>query len=113
MEQNNQGKITDLSIAAFILSILVITSALGVILGIVDVSQKDGRSKGLSVAAITVGVFFMVIIGACALITGMHKEEAIVRPQVKTDYSLPNAPIYEPEETPIPSPTETPEETTL
>lgn len=52
------GKITGLSIAAFILSLLGCTSIIGLILGIVDVTKKDGRKKGLSIAAIIIGAIF-------------------------------------------------------
>ncbi len=113
MKQDNQGKITDLSIAAFVLSFFGFTSLIGAILGMVDVSQKDGRSKGLSIAAITVGVILTIII--CVLAFGLRscKEEEEVRPPVIRDYSLPNAPVYGPEITPSPSPTEIPEVVTL
>ena len=56
--KSKAGKITGLSIAAFILSLLGCTSIIGLILGIVDVTKKDGRKKGLSIAAIIIGAIF-------------------------------------------------------
>ena len=113
MKQNNQGRITDLSITAFILSILGITSLIGAVLGIIDVSQKDGRSKGLSVAAITIGIVITAVLCTFFLMPHTFMEEEEAGPPVTHDYSLPNAPVYGPEITPSPSPTETPEEMTL
>lgn len=57
------GRISGMSIAAFVLSLLGCTAIVGLILGIVDVTKSDGRKKGLSIAAI--------VIAALALIGGI------------------------------------------
>jgi len=57
---DNEGKITGLSIAAFILSILGCLSIVGLILGIIDLTKKDGRKKGLSIAAVVIGALWLV-----------------------------------------------------
>lgn len=50
----NAGRISGLSIAAFITSALGCTFLVGLILGIIDLNKKDGRKRGLSVAAVII-----------------------------------------------------------
>lgn len=45
MISNNHGKVTGLSIIAFVLALLGFTSLIGAILGIVDVLRNDGKGK--------------------------------------------------------------------
>lgn len=64
MAQNNysgkEGKITGLSIAAFILSITGCLAIVGLIMGIIDLTKKDGRKKGLSIAAVVIGSLMVI-----------------------------------------------------
>lgn len=62
----NAGKISGLSIAAFVLSFLSCLSIVGLILGIVDLTKKDGRKTGLSIAAVVISA--VMLIGSVALI---------------------------------------------
>ena len=50
----NAGRVSGLSIAAFITSALGCTFLVGLILGIIDLNKKDGRKRGLSVAAVII-----------------------------------------------------------
>ncbi|MCR4815309.1 MAG: hypothetical protein K5879_10845 [Lachnospiraceae bacterium] len=52
-----EGKISSLSIWAFILTLLGCTSIIGLVLAIVDLSKNDGRKKGLSIAALIIQAF--------------------------------------------------------
>ncbi len=55
------SKPSALSIWAFILSLLGCTSLIGLIFAIVDLSKKDGRKKGLSIAALVIqGILFLI-----------------------------------------------------
>ena len=63
MNKSVPPKASGLSIAAFVLSLLGCTSIIGLILGIVDLTKKDERKKGFSIAA--------VIISSLALVGGM------------------------------------------
>ena len=61
MEKDYNGKFSPMSIAALVLSILFCTSIIGIILGIIDLTKKDGRKKGLSIAAVSVGGLFLLL----------------------------------------------------
>lgn len=57
----NQNKNSGLGVAALVLSIIGCTSLIGLILAIVDLTKKDGRKKGLSIAALIIcGVWFVI-----------------------------------------------------
>ncbi len=64
-----RGRISGMSIAAFILSCLGCVGPVGMILGIIDLSKKDGRRKGLSIAALAIGAV-MAIVSLSALSSG-------------------------------------------
>ena len=49
------GRFSKLSIVGFILSFFGCTSPAGIALGIVDLLKKDGRKRGLAIAAIAIG----------------------------------------------------------
>lgn len=59
-EKDYYDRISGLSITSFVFSFFI--SIVGIILGIIDLTKNDGRKKGLSIAAISVG-------GAMFLIT--------------------------------------------
>ncbi len=111
----NQGKVTGLSIAAFVLSMLGCTSLIGIILGIVDLAHKDGRSKELSIVAISFGIIMTAVVGCSAIKSHMFENEPEIAQPVRSviDFRLPSAPVYEPEKSPTPSPTLIPKEMTL
>lgn len=50
-----------LSIAAFVLSFFGCTSLIGLILGIIDLTKKNGRKKGLSIAAVTISGIMLIV----------------------------------------------------
>lgn len=54
-EQSFYRKTSTMSVISFVLSLTCIFSAFGLILGIVDLTKKDGRRKGLSIAATAIG----------------------------------------------------------
>lgn len=56
----NDGKVTGLSITAFVFSLLGCLSLVGLILGIIDLTKKDGRKKGLSIAAVVIAALMLV-----------------------------------------------------
>ena len=60
MNNSIPPKTSGLSIAAFILSLLGCTSIVGLILGIVDLTKKDERKKGLSIAAVIISSLVLV-----------------------------------------------------
>ena len=62
---DNEAKISGLSIAAFVLSLIGCLSIVGLILGIVDLTKRDGRKKGLSIAAVVVGA--LMLVGSAAI----------------------------------------------
>lgn len=68
---DNSGRVSKLSIAAFICALLGCSSTVGVILGIVDLVQgsrrNDNRKKGLSIAAIAVGSGLILLIFAATI----------------------------------------------
>lgn len=57
----NEGKITGLSITAFVFSLLSCLSIVGLILGIIDLTKKDGRKKGLSIAAVVIASIVLIV----------------------------------------------------
>lgn len=63
-EKDYYGRISGMSIAAFVLSLIGCTSIVGLILGIIDVTKSDGRKKGLSIAAIVIAA--LAIVGGIA-----------------------------------------------
>lgn len=60
-KQDSSGGISGLSIAAFVISFLGCLSFIGLILGIVDLSKKDGKKKNLSIAAIIVSILMFIL----------------------------------------------------
>lgn len=62
------GKNSGMSIIAFILSILGCTFIIALILAIVDLTKKDGRKKGFSIAAVIISCIWLLI--AVAGMTG-------------------------------------------
>lgn len=71
-------KISTLSLVGFILSFLGCLSPFGVILGVIDLVQgnnnSDGRRKGLSIAAIVIG---LVLIGTAVTVTSIYASDII------------------------------------
>lgn len=55
------GRISPMSIIGFILSISGCLSIVGLILGIIDLSKKDGRKRGLSLAAVIIGAIAIIL----------------------------------------------------
>ncbi|MCR5267178.1 MAG: DUF4352 domain-containing protein [Lachnospiraceae bacterium] len=55
------ANVSKLSIAALIVSLFGCLSPIGVILGIVDLTKKDGKSKVLSIIAIAIGSFMLIM----------------------------------------------------
>lgn len=72
-----------LSIAALILSIIGVTSIIGLILGIVDVSKKDGRKKTLSFTAIGISMGWLLIV---AIIGDLLKGDTTTAQKKETEY---------------------------
>lgn len=58
----NKGQVSALSIIALILSLLGITSLIGVALGISDLIRKDGRNHVCSIIAVVIGSVFSIVI---------------------------------------------------
>lgn len=88
---NKKAGTSGLGIAALILSILGCTSLIGLILGIVDVTRKDNKKKGISVAAIVIGgvwiiisLFMVLIIGLSDPDTALTTEETTQAQTVET-----------------------------
>lgn len=69
----NEGKITGLSITAFVFSLLSCLSIVGLILGIIDLTKKDGRKKGLSIAAVVIAS--IVLIGSAIAVGNMPSDK--------------------------------------
>ncbi len=59
-EKDYYDRTSGLSIAGFILSFLGCLSIVGLILGIVDLTKKDGRKKGLSIAAVAISAVMLI-----------------------------------------------------
>lgn len=60
VKYDREGHYSTMSVIAFIFSLIGCLSFIGFILGIVDVSQKDNRKKSLSIAAIVIGVLWII-----------------------------------------------------
>ncbi len=69
------GKVSGLSILAFILSVIGCTGIIGVILGVIDLTKPDNRKKGLSVAAIIIGAALFGVSCFLASYTSMGGHE--------------------------------------
>lgn len=105
------GKNSGMSIVAFILSILGCTSIIALILAIVDLTKKDGRKKGFSIAAVIISCIWLLI--AVAGMTGNNNyksaSETVTNQYtpdtVTVDEVVPETPTTEANET-APAPTE-------
>lgn len=61
IESSTKEGFSVMSIVALILSILGVTSIIGLVLGIIDLTKKDNKKKGLSIATIVISCIFLVI----------------------------------------------------
>ena len=69
-QRSASGRISKLSVISFILSVTGCLCLVGIILGIIDLTRKDGRKRGMSVAAVIIGAIMLivsVILGAAAV----------------------------------------------
>lgn len=66
------GRISKLSVISFILSVTGCLCLVGIILGIIDLTRKDGRKRGMSVAAVIIGAIMLIVsvILGTAAVTG-------------------------------------------
>lgn len=90
----NDGKITGMSVAAFILSIFGCLCIIGLIFGIIDLVQKDGRKKGLSIAAVSIAAFWLLASIAYMGIYSTSKKElekVVDRAEQATEFIVDNA----------------------
>lgn len=53
--QKTTGKVSGMSIVAFVCSFFGCIGIAGIVLGIIDLTKSDGRKRGLSIAAIVIG----------------------------------------------------------
>lgn len=65
MDYSKEGKISGLSVAAFIISLLGGFIIVSLIMSIIDLAKNDGRKKGLSIAALIISILWLAI-GICA-----------------------------------------------
>lgn len=65
-KQDKTGYISPIAIIGFILAFLL--PIVGLILGVIDVSQNDGRSKGLSIAAICIASVEIIILVVAVIV---------------------------------------------
>ena len=74
--QNNNAKVSGLSIIAFIFSFLGCMSFVGLILGIIDIAKKDKvkQKHGLSIAAIIISVIWIIIFVFASLSPSSEEE---------------------------------------
>lgn len=61
LKENKEGKISGLSIAALIFSILGCTFIIGIILSIIDLCKKDGRKKTCSIIALVISIVWIIL----------------------------------------------------
>lgn len=61
MKKKYYDKNSPMAIIALVLSVLGCTGLVGVVLGIIDLTKNDGRKKGISIAAIIVGVLMTIV----------------------------------------------------
>ena len=102
-----KNKNSGLSIAALILSILGCTFFIGMILAIIDLVKNNGRKKTVSIIALVVCSFWILIIGIGSNSSEQNtNEEVSVQSEVKE--STPS-PTEEPTPAPTQEPTPTPE----
>lgn len=59
--KNLEGKVSGMSIGAFVCSLTIFLSFIGLILGIIDLTKKDNRKKGFSIAAVIISSIFLII----------------------------------------------------
>ena len=67
----NAGRVSALSIVALVLSIIGITSLIGLVLGIIDLRARDGRNRVCSIIAVVIGSLFSVVTIFTVLIGGI------------------------------------------
>ncbi len=72
MQKDYNGKFSGMSIAAFICSFFGCIGIAGIVLGIIDLTKKDGRKRGLAIAAIIIGA--IMTIGSFAALGGSSDE---------------------------------------
>ncbi len=85
-DSQTTGRVSGLSVTGFIFSFLGCISFIGLILGIIDVTKKDGRKKGLSIAAIIISSVIMIIAIGVASSRSGNKETATSSNDNNTDY---------------------------
>ena len=71
-----------MSILAFILSLLGCTFIIALVLAIVDLTKKDGRKKGLAIAAIVISCIWLLLVAA-----GMGGNKDTVKSEPATSQS--------------------------
>ncbi len=99
MKKDYNGKVSPMSIIALVLSILGCTSIIGVVLGIVDVTKKDGRKKWPSVTAIAVGSLLTIIVFAALASGSGNKNTKNPSSDNKIEKVTEEAPLELPKET--------------
>ena len=83
IKKDYYGKISGMSITAFVFSLLGCLGLVGVILGIVDVTREDGRKKGLSIAAIVIGA--IMLIGSISYAASSGNSDENSKKNISTD----------------------------
>ena len=92
---NNSGSYSKLAIVGLVLSVLGCTSIVGIVIGIIDLTKKDGRKHALSYASIIIGSMMLVgTLGFSSIQTNKNKT---------VDYNSVAEEVVETVETPIPT----------
>lgn len=107
IQTSPKNKISGLSIAALVLSILGCTFFIGMILAIIDLVKNNGRKKVLSIIALIICAFWILVIGIGTNSFEQNTNEEISI-QSEVEESTP-APTKEPTPEPTEEPTPTPE----
>lgn len=81
-KSSSAGKNSGMSILAFILSLLGCTFIIALVLAIVDLTKKDGRKKGLAIAAIVISCIWLLLVAA-----GMGSNKDTVKSEPATSQS--------------------------
>ncbi|MGN0366749.1 MAG: hypothetical protein ACI4E5_12535 [Suilimivivens sp.] len=119
-QKSKKGKVSGMSIAALILSILGCTFIIGIILAIIDLCKKDGRNKSCSIVALVICGIWLAIAGIGTSKNGdstsastnqtISEQEAITNKKESTLPTEKPTPIPTEEPTPEPTPFESREE---
>lgn len=108
---SKKDKVSGLSIAALVFSILGCTFFIGIILAVIDLCKKDGRKKTCSIIALVIcGIWLVIVTASRSKNDSSNQTAAVSSTQTISEQKTTTQADEEPEptEAPTPEPTEEP-----